>query len=92
MGAIRKMTSVSTLGLVDFRSDKERIARSTRKTSKEARQQTELMQQQVAMQQQQIDMQAKQAAAQSAPPQGPPPGWYPDQNGQQRYWNGQGWQ
>ena len=30
MGIFRKMTSVSTAGLVDFRSDKERIARNTR--------------------------------------------------------------
>lgn len=34
MGMIRKMTSVSTLGLVDFKSDKERIANSTRKGMK----------------------------------------------------------
>ena len=28
----RKLTSISTLGLVDFRSDKERIARYTKQT------------------------------------------------------------
>ncbi len=32
MGLMRKMTSVSTLGLVDYRSDKERIAKYTRQT------------------------------------------------------------
>lgn len=32
MGMIRKMTSVSALGLVDFRSDEERTARCTRQT------------------------------------------------------------
>lgn len=34
MGLIRKITSVSTLGVVDFKSDKERIANSTRKGMK----------------------------------------------------------
>jgi hypothetical protein len=34
MGLFRKMTSVSTLGMVDFKSDKERIANSTRKGMK----------------------------------------------------------
>lgn len=52
MGIIRKTMSLGTAGLVDFRSDKERIARSTRKTSREAREQTKLMQQQLEMQQQ----------------------------------------
>lgn len=46
MGLFRKMTSVSTAGLVDFRSDKERIARSTRKTSKAMKQQNKLLRQQ----------------------------------------------
>ncbi|HEY2791313.1 MAG TPA: hypothetical protein VGJ28_03095 [Micromonosporaceae bacterium] len=45
MGLIRKTLSVSTVGLIDFRSDKERIARSARKTSKEAKRQTELLEQ-----------------------------------------------
>lgn len=34
MGMIRKFTSLSTLGVVDFKSDKERIANSTRKGMK----------------------------------------------------------
>lgn len=37
MGLIRKTISASTLGTVDFRSDKERIARSTRKNGVEQR-------------------------------------------------------
>jgi len=44
MGVIRKTASALTLGLIDFRSDKERIARSTKKTATEAKKQTELMQ------------------------------------------------
>lgn len=34
MGLIRKSMSLSTMGMVDFRSDKERIARSTRITAR----------------------------------------------------------
>jgi len=34
MGVTRKLLSLSTYGLIDFRSDKERIARSARKSSK----------------------------------------------------------
>jgi hypothetical protein len=37
MGIIRKTMSLSTLGAVDFRSDKERIARSTRQTANATR-------------------------------------------------------
>jgi hypothetical protein len=37
MGLTRKLMSVSTLGAVDYRSDKERIARSTAKTAKQAK-------------------------------------------------------
>lgn len=37
MGLFRKMTSVSTLGAVDMRSDKERIARKTAKAARAAK-------------------------------------------------------
>lgn len=46
----RKTASVLTVGLIDFRSDKERIARSSKKTAKEAEKQTELMRQMVERQ------------------------------------------
>jgi hypothetical protein len=46
MGATRKLLSMCTLGLVDFRSDKERIARSTRKQAKLLREQNEILKQQ----------------------------------------------
>jgi hypothetical protein len=48
MGLIRKITSVSTGGLVDFRSDKERIARYTKKSANEAKAQRELMERAIA--------------------------------------------
>lgn len=37
MGLFRKITSVSTLGAVDMRSDKERIARKTAKAARAAK-------------------------------------------------------
>lgn len=43
MGLIRKTSSVLTFGLIDFRSDKERTARYTKRSSKEAVKQTELL-------------------------------------------------
>jgi hypothetical protein len=97
MGIIRKMTSASTLGLVDFRSDKERIARSTRQTSKQAAEQTKLLQKQVEIQQQ-AALQANANAAISrpaatAPVAGPPAGWMldPQGSGRQRWWDGSAW-
>lgn len=46
MGLIRKMASVSTLGLIDFRSDKERNAAYNKATKKEMKKQTKLMEEQ----------------------------------------------
>jgi hypothetical protein len=46
MGLFRKISSLGTLGLIDFRSDKERIARYTKGSRKELRKQTRIMQQQ----------------------------------------------
>ena len=50
MGITRKLLSVHTAGLVDFRSDKERTAAHTKAAKKEARKQTQLMRQQAAAQ------------------------------------------
>lgn len=43
MGFTRKVLSVSTVGLVDFRSDKERTAAYAKASKKEAKKQTKLM-------------------------------------------------
>lgn len=43
MGMTRKVLSISTLGMVDYWSDKERIARYTKQTRNQARKQTALM-------------------------------------------------
>ncbi|MFE4451386.1 hypothetical protein [Streptomyces sp. NPDC056796] len=45
MGITRKLMSVSTLGLVDFRSDKERTASYTNTTKKQSKKQTKLLKQ-----------------------------------------------
>ena len=41
----RKLMSMSTVGLVDWRSDKERTAAHTRGTKREAKKQTKLLKQ-----------------------------------------------
>lgn len=46
MGFTRKMLSMSTAGLVDFRSDKERIARKTAKGARAAKKQNKLIREQ----------------------------------------------
>jgi len=43
MGLTRKTLSMCTVGMIDFRSDKERIARSTRRSAAEVAKQTRLM-------------------------------------------------
>lgn len=43
MGVFRKGLSISTLGLIDFRSDKERIARWTRRGAKAQRETNRLL-------------------------------------------------
>ena len=46
MGIIRKGLSVSSAGLIDFRSDKERIARKTAKGARAAKKANRLMKKQ----------------------------------------------
>ncbi|MER6231706.1 hypothetical protein ABT169_21525 [Streptomyces sp. NPDC001616] len=43
MGITRKLMSVSTLGAVDFRSDKERAASYANVTKKQTKKQTKLL-------------------------------------------------
>jgi hypothetical protein len=98
MGLFRKAFSVSTLGAVDFQSDKERIARSARLTKQAMRKQNSLIQQQTA----QIAVSAATpspssqlwlpASAQKQVSVAPP-GLYLDPNGQscERWWTGRKW-
>lgn len=65
MGLLRKITSVSTLGAVDFKSDKERAAKNTKRTAVQAKLQTAEAVKQTALLAQ---LAASQAAASTAPP------------------------
>lgn len=94
MGFTRKIMSVSTIGLVDYRSDKERIARKTAKGARAAKKQNRLIEVQNKLLEKQTAAQerlAEQTVTQAAPPS--PAGWYPDyQNpAYQRYFDGSGW-
>jgi hypothetical protein len=46
MGMIRKGMSVTTLGVIDYRSDKERVARSARLTKRATKRQNHLIKKQ----------------------------------------------
>src|SRR4051812_19001032 len=98
MGITRKLLSVSTLGLVDFRSDKERTAAYTKATRKAARRQVVLLEQQnliMAKQQQFTPGSIPTTHSHSAVGQTSnqlPSGWYPDPaSGCLRWWNGESW-
>jgi hypothetical protein len=92
--------SMSSMGMVDFRSDKERIARSTRQAKNAAKAQNKLLAEQnklLAQQRAQPSIAAMPAPGgiiqTSVTPQGPPPGWYPDTQDTQmnRWWDGIAW-
>ncbi len=52
MGLIRKLSSISTLGAIDLRSDKERIARSTKANVAATKKQTKVLKEQLKLQRQ----------------------------------------
>lgn len=87
MGLFRKMTSIGTLGAVDFRSAKDRTAAHTASIARHTRKQTRIMQAQthaanVGYVHQFVGQQAT------------PAGWYAcpsDPYGSVRYWDGQQW-
>lgn len=97
--------SVSTVGLVDFRSDKERTAAYTAATKKESKKQTKLLKEQTravkaaakesqspAPPKPEATVKTLHVSAPVPPPPNVPAGWYPDQSaGVQRYWDGIKW-
>lgn len=104
MGLFRKMTSISTLGLVDYRSDKERIAKYTRQTRNATRAAVaqnmmglELQREQMAQHHvHHVEAQVQRIAPQRIQPVPPPalvaaPGWYPDAPGTLRWFDGYQW-
>ncbi len=56
MGIIRKLTSVSTLGAVDFRSDKERIAKNTRKTREAVERSHDLAERRLQLEEERLEL------------------------------------
>lgn len=87
MGFIRKVTSLSSLGLVDFRSDKERTAAYTHSAARSAQTTNALL-----AQQNRLLAQGAQSPS-MGPPSMAPAGWYPDPAGGDalRHWNGGAW-
>lgn len=55
MGLIRKTTSALTLGAVDWKSDKERIASNSRKTKKATKKTNKLLEEQNRLLRKQLD-------------------------------------
>lgn len=85
MGIIRKATSISTLGLVDYRSDKERIARYGKQTRNATRAQVAQNAMQLELQRQQLaqgHVQHVEAQAQRIAPVGPEAYGLPGPSGQ----------
>ena len=80
MGLIRKVLSVSTVGMVDFRSDKERVALNAKQTRNAIRKQ-------VAPGVRQANIR------EGMKPQPTSADWYPDPGnpGYRRYWDGAQW-
>lgn len=92
MGITRKMLSVCTLGLIDYRSDSERTAKYTRQTRNATRvaavqNARSLGYQRDGLAQAQVHHVEATGAARPAPA----PGWYPDPTGQWRWWDGARW-
>jgi hypothetical protein len=90
MGLFRKMTSLSTLGAVDFKSDKERTASYTKASAKQAKEQTRLMREQAAAAR---AARSTAAASLASAPQLPPAGWYADKENpsMDRWFDGTQW-
>lgn len=104
MGLIRKATSISTLGLVKYRSDAEQSNRIAKQTRNAARAQVAQNQIMIANQRDQLEAQIQGNGYQIArdvapvqpaavPPPALPAGWYadPTDNRARCWWDGQQW-
>lgn len=102
MGLMRKAASISTLGLVKYRSDSEQSKRIARQTRNAARAQVAQNQVMIAGQRAQLEAHvqgngyqiARDATpAQAALPTVNPAGWYPDPTDSRAvcWWDGRQW-
>jgi len=96
MGLTRKLLSLSTVGMVDFRSDKERTAAYTQRGYRAAEAGNRLLAQQnaiLAAQAATIAEQARSIAAVAEARRPMPAGWYGDRAGADalRFWTGAAW-
>lgn len=97
MGLFRKLTSVSTLGLVDYRSDKERTAKYTRQTRNATRAAVVQNARQIGYQRDDLaqghvqHVEAQAQRIQPVPALVAAPGWYVDQAGVMRWFDGYRW-
>lgn len=78
MGMIRKAASVSTLGMVNFRSEKERTAKYTKQTRNAARAQVAQQATSLELQRQQLEALDHANVREATKPIDTPAGWYPD--------------
>lgn len=90
MGMTRKFLSAMSMGAVDWRSDKERVARSARLTKRATKRGNRLLKEQNRILTQQ---QAAAAPAAQPTPVQVAPGWYPDPQAPHvmRWWDGYQW-
>ena len=104
MGLLRKMTSVSTLGMVGYRSEKEQTKRIAKQTRNATRAQVIQNQAIIANQRAQLEAQIQNNGYQRARDLSPvqplrqlppsrPAGWYSDPDDPRAlcWWDGQGW-
>ncbi|MEZ5152149.1 DUF2510 domain-containing protein [Rhodococcus zopfii] len=78
MGIFRKITSVSTLGIVSYRNNEERTAKYTRQTRNAARAQVAQQAMNLELQRQQLEALNHANVREEMRPQATPAGWYPD--------------
>jgi type II secretory pathway pseudopilin PulG len=93
VGIIRKTMSVSTLGLVDFRSNKERTARYTKQTRNAARAQVAQSATNLGLQRQQLAALDHANVREATNPVTTEPGWYGDPGNptHARWFDGRQW-
>lgn len=78
MGVFRKTMSISTMGMINYRTSSERTAKYTRQTRNATRAQVAQNAAVLELQRQQLEAQNYGNVQQQLRPMAAPPGWYPD--------------